>query len=522
MISEDARSTRFHLKTLRQANYVFVFIAVVVLAGSSISPALAVDYLRSDDFDEESWSKVIDYLEYVDFYAAMHGKPRPPAGAHAYIYMTYVNQSGVQMLYAGLSNITMGLGALSVTLPIQTFMMHYKTQNQSRDIVTASSYIMLLAYNETEPTIHPDSPDRNDTLFASFSLGFDLSTVISTDTPSLNSHTEIIPLTHPEANRWHWGMTYTNLTAIWWRIWIDPTNASYQSVPAAVSVYEELTFTYDLIFDFENNTTQIVSNYVIGRMTDLWVVDTWWFIPVIVHYNSTGCYRLNKSYYSDETIHQFLDNHGISMSMVLFQASALLDHLTESEVDGQNITDNEMVVSNETITTYADDGERICDVDFGNKSSYTLYNYTSDTSSEHSAVTRTASKGRFAENPVFNIHTFLMRYIPLVLAHMDEPLYEQAKDNLLNMTYADYFYIISYPTYEGYRIEHDPLYTAYFAATSGALAGPNVGGLIGFLILASIVASAMIIAVVVVSKRKRKNMTPALNMRPSQPQPPTP
>jgi hypothetical protein len=40
--------------------------------------------------------------------------------------------------------------------------------------------------------------------------------------------------------------------------------------------------------------------------------------------------------------------------------------------------------------------------------------------------------------------------------------------------------------------------------------------------LASIVASAMIIAVVVVSKRKRKNMTPALNMRPSQPQPPTP
>ncbi len=91
----------------------------------------AVDYLRPSDFDKESWSKVVDYLEYVDVYAASHGKPRPPAGARANLFMTYVNYSGVQMLYAGLSNITMGLGAFSLTLPIQTFMIHYKTENRA-------------------------------------------------------------------------------------------------------------------------------------------------------------------------------------------------------------------------------------------------------------------------------------------------------------------------------------------------------------------------------------------------------
>jgi len=505
MISQDSSIKRLNSRASKAKYSAAAVTAVLLLIISSIAPAFAVDYLRPGDFEEESWSKVIDYLEYVDVYAALHGKPRPPAGAHAYLYMTYVNNLGVQMLYAGLSNITMGLGALSVTLPIQTFMMHYKTQDQSRDVVTASSYIMLLAYNETtEGTIHQNSPDKNDTLYASFSLGFDLSTLISTDAPALNSRTEIISLTHPEENRWTWGMTYTNLTAIWWRLWVDPTNSSYKTVPVAISVYEELTFTYDLIFDSENNTAQIVSNYVIGRMTDLWVVDTWWwFIPVIVHYNSTGCYRLNKSHYSNETIHQFLNEHGISMSLVFFQASALLDHTTESLVNGQNIADEETMVNNDRITTCADDGERICDVDFAEKNSYILYNHTSGMSSEHTAVPRTAERGGFSRNPIFRIHTFLMNYIPLALAHMDKPLYEQAKNHLLNMTYADCFYIISYPTYDGYKIEHDPIYTAYFAE-AGILPG---AGLAGIIVIALIIGACAGIAIgVVVWKRSSRKL----------------
>ncbi|UCC33878.1 MAG: hypothetical protein JSW53_02430, partial [Candidatus Bathyarchaeota archaeon] len=423
---------------------IHVLPVILGLAILVISPVHA-DYLMPDDFELESWSKIIDYLEYVDVYAAAHGLPRPPAGSHANLYMTYVNHSGVQMLYAGLNNITMGLGLFTFTLPIQTFMMHYKTENQSRDIVTASSYIMLLAYNETQDSVKfLNSPDRNDTLYASFNLGFDLSQLIDTnDRPGLNSKTIITPLTHSEDKSvWSWGMTYTNLTTIWWRVYIDPNNSSYQSVPVALSIYEELSFTYDLVFDPENNTAKLTSNYVIGRMTDLLVVDKWWwFIPVIVHYNSTGCYRLDKSQYSDETIHQFLNKNGISMSIVLFQASAILDHVTESSVEGQDVTNDEVIVSNDTISTFTEDGERVFDVDFSEKNTYTLHNYTSGTSQDYPAVTRTAEKDGFARNPIFHIHTFLMRYIPLMLAHMDEPLYEQARNHLLNMTYADYFYI---------------------------------------------------------------------------------
>ncbi|UCE44360.1 MAG: hypothetical protein JSV57_02465, partial [Candidatus Bathyarchaeota archaeon] len=56
-----------------------VSLAIFGLAILMIAPAHA-DYLMPDDFKLESWSKVIDYLEYVDVYAATHGLPRPPAG----------------------------------------------------------------------------------------------------------------------------------------------------------------------------------------------------------------------------------------------------------------------------------------------------------------------------------------------------------------------------------------------------------------------------------------------------------
>lgn len=475
---------------------------IIVLIISSTSAVFASDILVPEDFEEHSWSKTIDYLDYVDIYAITHGKPRPPRGAEANIYMTYVNQSGVKMLYAGLSNITMGYGNLAVTLPIQTFMMHYKTENEKQDVVTASSYIMLMAYNESENTLYADSPDKNDILYASFSLGFDLSELLQNDAPALNSKTVTMPLTHPEENKWSWGMTYTNLTAIWWNIQIAPDNSSYKSVPVAITVYDELTFTYDLIFDPDNNSAKIVSNYIIGEMTDLWVIDDFvWIFPVIVHYNATGCYRLNKEPYSSETIHQFLSNNNIDMSMVFFQASAVLDEKTESAINGQEITENEVDVSDGTITTSTESGQRIASVDFGSKDTYTLYNSTLGTSSTYDAVVRTAEKDGFAKNSVFSTHTFLMNYIPLALAHIDEALYEQAKDQLLNMTYADYFYIVSYPNYGGYKIEHDPIYTAFYAPDKITSTVDKTSSFGGILAVGVIAAMAIIGAVVFLRKK---------------------
>ena len=358
-----------------------------------------------------------------------------------------------------------------------------------------------MAFNDSTTENIEGSPDRNDTLYASFSMGFDLSELLQSDAPALNSQTTPIELTHPEENRWSWGMEYTNLTAIWWNIRIDPDNSTYKSVPVAITVYEKLTFTYDLIFDIDSNSAKIVSNYVIGEMTDLWVIDdfVWIFPVVIVHYNSTGCYRLNKELYSTQTIHQFLEENNISMSMVFFQASATLDHTTESTTNGQNVAENEMIVSDETISTSTDNGELISSIDFAEKKKYSLINSTSGEINSYDAIVRTVERNGFSKNPIFATHTFLMKYIPLALAHIDETLYDQAKDKLLDMTYADYFYIISYPTYGGYTINHDPIYNIYFAPTLATNESKTFGAL---LVIGAIAAIVIVGAVVILRRRK--------------------
>ena len=450
---------------------IIIFALIVSLLATNASPVFGlVDTLDHSDFNLESWSKTIDFFDYARRYAAQHNRTPPPDDSHAYLYLTYVNVSGMQMFYAGLSNITVNQRAL--TIPIQTFMMHYKTKDGLKDVVTASSFVMLLAFSEDSNSNFTDSPDRNDTLFASFSLGFDLSAHFGDSVPpSLNSKTEIIPLTSSSDNlTWHWGMRYTNLTAIWWEISIDPHNPNCDSHLIAISRYDELTFTYNLTINPETGKVTLSTNYIVGKMTDLWVFRWFFIIPFIGHYNATGCYTLKGVKLLDMTIYRFLQNQGIKMSIVQFQNTVVLDHTAYFNSSGTNVNDNEVSIDNSTVSTFTDDGEKIFDTDFATKREYNLYNYTADPEETmfetYNTTTRTYKISGFARNPIFNVHTSLMRLLPLVVAHMDSELYQQAKERLLNMSHADYLYIVAYPTYSGYRIEHDPTYTAYCSLTT--------------------------------------------------------
>lgn len=449
---------------LRKPNLGIVTFTLVAMLAIDVPLASAAETLDPSDFRLQSWSKTIDFYDHVRVYASRYNMTPLPDDWHAYLYLTYVNVSGMQMLYAGLSNIT---EKQILTIPIQTFMMHYKSKDGFKDVVTASSFMMLLAFSEDGNTIFPQSPDRNDTLYASFSLGVDLSEHFgSSTTPSFGSKTEIIPLTsYQDDLRWYWGMKYTDLTAIWWRISINPHNPTCEPRPIAISRYEELTFTYNLTINPETGNATLSTNYIVGKMTDLWIFRWLRFVPLLAHYNATGCYSLRgTNKLSDETIHSFLESQGIKISIVQFQSTVVLDHTAHFSSSGANVTDNEVVIDNSTVSTFTDDGERIFDADFSTKRAYKLFNYTDPTETDfttHNITTRTCKRAGFAHNPIFNVHSLLMRFIPLVVAYMNPELYQQARNRLLDMNRADYFYVISYPTYGGYRIEHDPTYTAY-------------------------------------------------------------
>jgi hypothetical protein len=366
---------------------------------------------------------------------------------------------------------------------------------------------MLMAFNETaEDTVFEQSPDSNDTLYASFSLGYDLDDLFAGDSkPDLNSKTEVIPLTSTEDGLvWTWGMKYTDLAALWWKTSIDPDNPARDPRPVALTVYDKLTFTYELRIDPETGEATLSMNYVIGKMRGMWVFAWLIILPLTAHYNATGCYKLNGQQISEETIYDFISTRGIKMSTVNFQGTVILDHSAYFESSGDDVQDGEVIVDDSVIETFADDGEKILDADFTTKESYKLFNYTLDhteTAYEtYQTTTRTCKIAGFANNPIFVVHTSLMRFIPVVLASMDPELYEQAKDHLLDMNYADYFYLTAYPEYSGYRIEHDPTITVYCHLTTnepppednGENAAPKTGAILVIVVIIMAIAAAAV------------------------------
>jgi hypothetical protein len=486
----------------------------------------AVDTLTPNDFKLQSFSKTVDFFGFCRTYASTHNMTAPPSNWHAYLYQNYINVSGFQLYYSGLINITADAGG-ALTIPVQSFLEHFKTPN-GKDVLTSSSFIMLLAFNDTDHSSgYDDSPDKYDNLYASFSLGLDLTSIFGSQTkPSLSSKTTVIPLTKSDDNRtWEWGMKYTNLTAVWWRMFTS--NATFNAVPVAITTYDELTFKYTLTISPGDNKATLTSNYVIGRMTNLWVFRWFFIIPIVVHYNSTGCYSLNGALLSDETIYQYLEKNKIKMSIVLFQNSLVLDYATKSTFNNQNVTDAEIDVSNGAIVTEAGN-EDIFKAEFGTKKHYNLYNYTADpTETEYdtyNAVTRTAPRAGYARNPLFSIHVALLKYVPVIVKHIAPHLYQKAINLMCNMTYSDYFYLISYPTYSGFKVEHDPTYTAYIATPStsptGTTGQPSLSGIYGIIIIAVIVV-AVVGTVLVLRKRGAKTVSTPQPTAPTQPSPPS-
>jgi hypothetical protein len=216
-------------------------------------------------------------------------------------------------------------------------------------------------------------------------------------------------------------------------------------------------------------------------------------------------------------VYDFIEDNNIKMSIVSFQTSILADLETYClSTAGQNVTDNEQMVSGSGITTYADDGEKVCDASFGAKQAYRLYNPEETEYDTFNSTTRTSKIGGFARNAgLFVFHIGLMKFMPLLVAHMYPVMFARALDSIANMSRARYFYIIAYPTYNGCRIEHDPTLTIYLSTSATTTPEDAARPFLGALLVGGAIAAVIILAVLVVKLRKK----PTTQTQP--PQPPT-
>src|SRR3989454_4223839 len=205
----------------RKIRAISILVLGLMMVLSFVPKTTSAATVTSSDFQAQSFSKVVDWYDYVRQYAVANGyNATAIQNEHAYIYANYVNVGGFQLFSAGLVNATHN--GQFVTIPLQTFFEHFKTPG-GKDVITASSFISLVAFRENITTdVYPNSPDRGDEVYASFNLVVNLTALTGHKMPWPVSTAQITPLTSQDSNHYSWGLKYTNLNAMWWKVNPDP------------------------------------------------------------------------------------------------------------------------------------------------------------------------------------------------------------------------------------------------------------------------------------------------------------
>jgi len=256
---------------------------------------------------------------------------------------------------------------------------------------------------------------------------------------------------------------------MWWKINPDPFfPCCIPTTPRGLAQYTELTFDYALAIDPGSKTATLTASYTVGRITDLWIITP----SPGVHMNSTGTYNLDGTLHNSTNVYQYVTAKQLKLSIVLSQKAIIAGTTTTNKDDSGASVDNDTStdVTHTAVNTAASDGERAFRADFGVKPQYNLYNYTKDPSeatyASYNVNTRTVNRAGWGANPVFWFQKAFMGFLPIFVAHVDPGLVQQARTGMVSFTITDYLYIISYPTWNGYRIVNDPAYTAYYEPTS--------------------------------------------------------
>lgn len=90
---------------------------------------------------------------------------------------------------------------------------------------------------------------------------------------------------------------------------------------------------------------------------------------------------------------------------------------------------------------------------------------------------RTVDVNYYAKNPLLKFQNSLLYISNALVEKMFPVKYADVSKVWMNSPKSDYLYITSYPTYRGYAVTHDPVYTAYFplvkTTSSGGIPIPD-------------------------------------------------
>jgi hypothetical protein len=406
------------------------------------------------------------------------------AGDNLTFSASYVNSQNVQAFMLALNNISNedGIG----TVPFQLFGMHYYTP-ENREIFVASILAFLMVFNDTYNGTGPGEnglpdPGNED---VSYVIPFGVASLVD---PDYIPETNVMPVEKLGEGHYRFGIQYLNQYAI-----VTPNYiASVLFKTGWLAKFSEFSVMYEVSIDNETGEVKAETWYTIGQVTDLWLFVLGIPIPV------------------DPS--EIPSNFGLSVVhfVTVFTSNYVgADGNTTGVVLNPDIT----APLDEDIVLKVGDDERAMKI--GTRGTFDLIDEGTD---------EPVREGEDAFNAIVGVQAvdlllvawqlgfaagcmsvFAYGLSDYVQANYDGPL-DLATRSLLPANEDGFnaqplWYAVSFPQWDGYRIVHDPTYTAYtnIAETGDDAQEFNAAGLI---VLLLIIVAVVVVAAAIVRRRK--------------------
>ncbi|UCE37651.1 MAG: hypothetical protein JSW00_19765 [Thermoplasmata archaeon] len=353
--------------------------------------------------------------------------------------VSYVNFADVQVFLVALENITGPKGGKGV-LPYQLLGMHYYTP-EKREVFIGAIFAFLMAYNDTNGN-HIQDPG-NEPVYYIIPYG------LGNANGSYSPNTIVHEVEKVDEGHYRFGITYTNLFAK--IIVANHSNhfafwASF-ALPLLHARFSEFSVMYDVTIDEDTGEVKTETYYTIGQVELIKI--------------------FGKDYEPREILNE---DWGIS---AVHYVSVFASWYEFTNKTGHEIQTGMDPIAAENISIQVgDENDRAFEIGYRGTfdlkdESTTPYTNIRDDQDAYNILLQAKLGDLILVGWQLGFSAGLFSLLSYALSENIQDEYSSPKDLRgkwwLNYAHtARLWYAVSFPGWQGYRVEHDPVYTAYF------------------------------------------------------------
>lgn len=460
---------------MKQTKKVFVGIVSVLAMMMLVSSACA--------FPPEKWNKgdekKIFGHTFDEEYWTNSTTVKGNSGENITFTASYVNYKNVQAFLFALNKVENSEG--TGTIPYQLFGMHYYTP-ENREVFIGAVLAFLMAFNDTYNGTGPGSnnlPDPgNEKVYYVVPFGVG-KTLNETYPPQVNA----IGVQKLGDGHYKFGMQYKNLYAFV----VENFLLSALLRTGWIAKFSELTITYEITIG-SNGEVKAETWYTLGEVSKLWAVILG--IPIEV------------------SPHALPPKMGISV--VHFATVFTSKYQYSSNTTGNTINTDITAPTQDINIKVGDDSERALNIGF--RGTFDLINETTGyvikkDQPAYNAIIKAKAVDLFLLAWQLGFSGGIMSIFAYALSDYVQTKYSGPLDlyqrslqpnNNDGFNAMPLWYAVSFPQWNGYKVVHDPVYTAYANLNPPGKINPAV------ILVILIIAVVAVIVVLLLVTRKRK------------------